>query len=227
MTFRHEWSLTLMRLYHYLESKWALDDIRRRRIKLSKIDDMNDPFELKCVFSRHNLTQTAIEQTGAELAESFSALCFSRDWDSILMWSHYGDRHKGICLGFDVREEIARPVDYVPEPILVGNLVVERGGDVSVEQLRKTVESLLGTKYDGWFYEKEIRVHTERAEIDEETGQYFADFSERVELKEVIAGARFPLSKKPIVDALEAYSDVEIYKARVSTERFEIVKGPW
>jgi hypothetical protein len=216
-----------MRLYHYLESKWALDDIRRRRIKLSQIDDTNDPFELKCVFSRHNLTQTAIEQTGSGLAESFSAVCFSHDWDSILMWSHYGDRHKGICLGFDVLEEITRPIDYVRQPILVENLIVEEGGDFPIKDATNAVNSLLGTKYEGWFYEKEIRVHTERAEIDEETGQYFADFSERVRLAEVIAGARFPLSKKPIVDALEDYSDVEIYKARAAADKFEIVRGRW
>jgi hypothetical protein len=32
-----------MRLYHYFEIKWALDDIRRHRLKSSKIDEMNDP----------------------------------------------------------------------------------------------------------------------------------------------------------------------------------------
>ena len=27
--------------------------------------------------------------------------CFSKRYDSILMWSHYGDKHKGICIEFD------------------------------------------------------------------------------------------------------------------------------
>ncbi|HXM42941.1 MAG TPA: hypothetical protein VN924_16935 [Bryobacteraceae bacterium] len=38
-------------------------------------------------------------------------------------------------------------------------------------------------------------LHHER---DEETGRYFVDFSERLELKEVIAGLRFPMTRKPI-----------------------------
>jgi hypothetical protein len=94
-----------MRLYHYLEAKWALDDIRRRRLKLSKIDDMNDPFEWKCVRSDHGRSQWALEHTRLESFESYGVSCFSESWNSILMWSHYADRHKGICLGFDVPEE--------------------------------------------------------------------------------------------------------------------------
>jgi hypothetical protein len=35
-----------MRLYHFLSATNALDDLTRRRIKLSQIDDLNDPFEL-------------------------------------------------------------------------------------------------------------------------------------------------------------------------------------
>lgn len=27
--------------------------------------------------------------------------CFSEKWDSILMWTHYADNHKGYCIGFD------------------------------------------------------------------------------------------------------------------------------
>ena len=27
--------------------------------------------------------------------------CFSKSWNSTLMWSHYGDKHKGICVEFD------------------------------------------------------------------------------------------------------------------------------
>ena len=42
-------------------------------------------------------------------------------------------------------------------------------------------------------------------EMDEETRQYFVSFSEHLKLKEVIAGARFPMSKRSIEDALEGY----------------------
>jgi len=43
-------------------------------------------------------------------------------------------------------------------------------------------------------------------------------------LKEVIAGARFPFSRKPIEDALEGYTEeVAIVKATASFTNFEII----
>jgi len=90
-----------MRLYHYIEAKWTLDDIRRRRLKASKIDDMNDPYEWKTVYSDHEISQLALENTEKVAIGKYGVLCFSRRWNNILMWSHYADGHKGICLGFD------------------------------------------------------------------------------------------------------------------------------
>jgi hypothetical protein len=40
-----------VRLYHYLDACWALDDIKRRRLKLASLVDLNDPYEFACVYS--------------------------------------------------------------------------------------------------------------------------------------------------------------------------------
>jgi hypothetical protein len=215
-----------VRLYHYLEIKWALDDSRRRRLKVSKIDDTNDPYEFRCVRSNDRHSQLALEETERQILETYGVLCFSRSWDNLLMWSHYGERHKGMCLGFEVPDELTRPVEYVPEVQIVGNLIVEKRADFSVEQGTKIVERLLGVKYKGWCYEQEVRVNPQRQEKDEETGQYFVNFSEQLILREVIAGARFPFSRKVIEDALAGYSGgdgVQIVKVRPSPNAFEIV----
>jgi len=208
-----------MRLYHYLETKWALDDIRRRRLKVSYIPDMNDPYELKCARSEERASQIALDQTMKEGAELYSGLCFSRSWNNILMWSHYAEKHKGICLGFDVPDQLTRDVRYI------GDLVVTGDADnLSKDEKLKVIELLYWAKYKGWCYEEEVRTHSSREEMDEETGQYFVNFGDTLILREVIAGARFPMSRKPIDDALKGYSeDVKIVKAVQSTERFEII----
>jgi hypothetical protein len=208
-----------MRVYHYLEAKWALDDIRRRRLKLSKIDDMNDPYEWKCVRTDDGPSQLALEKVASEIAETRGPLCFSRSWNNILMWSHYGDRHRGMCLGFDVPDELKVEMTYVGDLLMVENL-----SEASVEEKKRAFNRLDWTKYGGWCYEEEVRIYASRAEMDEETRQYFVDFSDHLKLKEVIAGARFKLSKKPIEDALKGYSDdVRIIKAARSISRFEII----
>ena len=61
-------------------------------------------------------------------------------------------------------------------------------------------------------------------EIDEETGYYFLNFNKRLKLKEVIAGVRFTMSKRPIEEALNVYpEDVKILKARRSAKTFDIL----
>jgi hypothetical protein len=215
-----------MRLYHYLETRWALDDIRRRRLKLSTIEDMNDPYEGFSVCSDHEVTQAALEKTQWEFVNKYIALCFSLSPNNILMWSHYGEKHRGICLGFDVLDELTRPVEYIHDVQTAGNMIVERREDFSVEEGAKIVDLQCGAKYDGWCYEQEVRIHLRRNEKDGETGQYFREFSERLVLKEVIAGVRFPYSKKLIQDALSGYSgqeEVTILKGRRSTQTFAIV----
>lgn len=42
------------------------------------------------------------------MSEKYGLLCFCETWQSPLLWNHYADRHKGICLGFDVRETVLK-----------------------------------------------------------------------------------------------------------------------
>lgn len=38
-----------MKIYHYLSSEFALKNLENRRIKISRLDELNDPFELVAV----------------------------------------------------------------------------------------------------------------------------------------------------------------------------------
>ena len=39
-------------------------------------------------------------------------LCFSEDWTDPVLWTHYGAKHRGICLGFDVKDGFAKKIVY-------------------------------------------------------------------------------------------------------------------
>ena len=79
----------------------------------------------------------------------------SRSHESVAMWSHYTDGHRGICVGFDeaiLREEVEPQcfmgcVRYVPEiPVL------EMG------RFEEGVPDLITSKGEEWEYEKESRI---------------------------------------------------------------------
>ncbi len=135
------------------------------------------------------------------------------------MWSHYGDKHKGVCLGFEVPRKHAVAVTYLETLQVVGDL-----RDIPKKSKIRILDRLNWAKHNGWSYEKEVRVKGSREDMDEETGKYFVNFSEHLKLREVIAGARFQMSKRPIEDALEGYpEDVDIVKACSSKNGFRIV----
>src|SRR5262245_21901599 len=98
-----------MRVYKFLSKQFALQNLTKQRIKISTYADMNDPFELLGIrFSNawvHNqMIESAKTLTGA--------LCFSRNWRNPMLWSHYADEHKGICMGLDIG-----PPEKIKEPI--------------------------------------------------------------------------------------------------------------
>lgn len=93
--------------------------------------------------------------------ETLGVSCFSEVRDELLMWSHYGGKHKGFCLEFDTSHqpfEKIRQVRYstaMPE-IQIGTLLLNESYD--------TVIDLFSTKSASWSYEKEWRVLHANAE---------------------------------------------------------------
>ncbi|MCC7017080.1 MAG: DUF2971 domain-containing protein [Rhodospirillales bacterium] len=102
-----------MRLYHFLPAKHVLDDLTKGRLKLSQIDNLNDPFELWCSEQRDHRIRIALRSWKKDMAKKYGLLCFCATWSNPLLWSHYANRHEGICLGLDVRDDSVAEVDYV------------------------------------------------------------------------------------------------------------------
>ena len=81
-----------MRAYHFVSRDYGLDDLRRRRLKLRPIKDLNDPFELLAVSLPYPQMRRAYEQHKEALASWVGMLCFSRTWKNPVQWSHYARR---------------------------------------------------------------------------------------------------------------------------------------
>jgi hypothetical protein len=85
------------------------------------------------------------------IEKQYRVFCLSLHADSALMWAHYAQSHRGICLEFSVQNPIfcgALPVEYTtgyPEFDLADD-----GGDASIHALL--------TKSQDWSYENEFRL---------------------------------------------------------------------
>src|ERR1700681_4254027 len=86
----------------------AKTNIQFRRLKVAMFSDANDPFELLALNCRGRGKREArkvLRQFKESQDDETGVLCFSRSWSNPVLWSHYADKHKGVCLGFDVKED--------------------------------------------------------------------------------------------------------------------------
>ena len=210
-----------MRLYYYTGKFWGMKVLWERRVKIAQYKDVNDPYELLPFnLQRKGSRDFWTKKVAKYLGGHHGIICMSEDWASVLMWSHYGEKHTGLCLGFDVPDAMAEKMMYVDAPLddPIDRKKALRGVTESV------LERALRCKFAGWSYEKEWRL---RARLENAVdGIFYKDFAEHeLCLREVIIGARCSLHPKELADAVSSPPlDVEIFKARAAFGRFEICR---
>lgn len=100
--------------------------------------------------------QEVLNRETAKLLETKGVSCFAERPDNLLMWSHYADSHRGVCLEFRTDIDVfrkAKRVKYarqMPKVDLVKILCHEEEAD-------DEILSLYCTKGGDWDYEREWR----------------------------------------------------------------------
>lgn len=139
--------------------------------------------------------------------------------DCPLMWSHYGDQHHGICLGYSVPSDVRHNIHQIKYG---GSRLVMASSVASMlnnhdEARREVDEAVLLRKAEPWAYEREWRL------IDSQGEQPC-----RLELEEVVFGLRCPTAVRfAVLKALEGRTrEVEFHEIREQHDRFTLVKSP-
>lgn len=105
----------LLRAYYLTSAEFAISNIALGRIKVSRFSDLNDPFELLALRSSHRSVRNFGRILRDQYDRSTGLLCFSKNWISPTLWSHYGTKHRGICLGFDIARNALLDVIYADD----------------------------------------------------------------------------------------------------------------
>jgi len=157
------------------------------------------------------------QETTQEIQEKFRIYCLSTRPDSTLMWSHYSDSCKGICLEFSVKNELfcwALQDEYLNDfPLLH---VYDTDDD-------KLLLPFLAKSFD-WRYEKEFRIVVSEKPDDElpTPKDGFLPF-QRDALQSVIVGPSMPEDEIDDVRKLVRGSgwNVELKKAFLAQGKYE------
>ena len=203
----------MSRVYHFVREKWALCNIRQQRLKVATFDNINDPFELLGIHLEDKSIRQKYRQWRTSIAQKWGLLCFTKSWRNPLLWSHYADSHKGICLGFDVPTHVLRPVKYeqyrLPSDHWTGNV---------------EISPIMWTKFTRWKYEEEQRWIVSLQECRREENLYFLPFGNDLIFRELIVGIRSNLKKYQIEKELgKMKGSVRLIRTREAFKTFRVV----
>jgi hypothetical protein len=211
----------LIRLYHLTSWQHGLEDLRFERLKVSTFSDSNDPFELLALWIGDKVTRAAVREHKEQIEKAVGLLCFSANWSSPPLWTHYADKHRGICLGFDIPRDKVVAVSYSASRLNNQAKKIIKSGDID-EPLR---DLLIRTKFSDWSYEREYRMRITLKNAVNDKGLWFWPFGNELKLMEVILG---PLSKDADIAGVRSlvggkYPLAKTFKARMAFQSFGIV----
>jgi hypothetical protein len=220
-----------MRLYYYTGPGHVEENLINQRVKLSRFGvdgGLNDPFEL----SSFNLTDKAFRAAHKKIAKDFANkvgfLCLSETRHSPLMWAHYTQNHRGVCLELEVGYEPLFQIEYEEKRLFPG-ITLENHKDY-INQAN--VKKIMGTKSKDWSYEEEWRMQFSlgsEALTRDANGLFFLPFQNRdglnFNLKKVYVGYRCGLGIKNLQRWVKDYRyKVDIVQTRPAFDTFRVVK---
>ncbi|MBS0423409.1 MAG: DUF2971 domain-containing protein [Proteobacteria bacterium] len=221
-----------MIVYHFTSSEFAQKALRDRRLKIARINELNDPFEL-CAADFSNVdTQIKLEAFMNQANERFGVVCFCENYHDPVLWSHYADGHRGVVLVFEIPDDQAIRVGYQPERFKLNvDTVIQHGGFDEADLSR-----LISIKFSSWGYEKEIRMmchlHDHFCQIDSKGKKvYFESLSlesfgvDALKLIGLIRGSRCDLKPADIASELLAVDTLPVQDARLDSSSSQIIAG--
>ncbi|EGR0541746.1 DUF2971 domain-containing protein [Vibrio cholerae] len=229
-------------LYKYKPmNQFTLDIIASERIYYALPESFNDPFDTQCSFMKSTAIVPSTDADKVARAfpddpeivpfelknvssdidvfqgklKNFGIVSLAESAADILMWSHYADNHKGICIELERNENNAlgnpdetNKVKYTQSyPSLSSKVLLDS------DQFNSSLKRVLYTKSKQWEYEKEWRTFKPQG------GKVYPLPGK---IKSVTFGARSSQMDIEIVKKLIAGTDIKLFQAELKQNDFGI-----
>jgi hypothetical protein len=212
-------------LYKLMSAEHAKSSICQKRLKVSLVPELNDPYEwVPAVVDGSGAPIFDAEKVRTKMYAGIRGkhgmICMTSAIDDSVMWSHYGDKHKGVALAFSF-----------PEPS--GVIKVKYSNDRVVIDLQNNgepgpildghFEQLLGHKSAGWSYEKEYRFIVPVNPATEQDGHYWKELSDDI-FTGVVLGCLCPDTEDQMLQFLKdhGFDNVAVSRARMNPKEFKM-----
>lgn len=251
---------TIPTLYKYMTTDRFISNVKSGSIRFTQPKYLNDPYECHLTFDRFayiadyrkyrkqaqpGISDKELDKAVAiaedqliidgllqyrEVRDSFGVLSLSEDPKNILMWSHYGDEHQGVCVEMDIWNSALRPGSHGGDKYSGFEQVKYTSNKVTGTPTPQKIVEVLSTKAKEWAYEKEWRlirtINTLR--FVGKNDIYVCDFSIS-DIKTIYLGAHFPGEKlkelKEVTSSPEG-KHIKVIKLDIAPHKFELRETP-
>ncbi len=173
--------------------------VETQKVYFNDWEKLNDPME---GFYRYipNQYDKNIESILTETKQKYKIFCCSKYHRSILLWSHYADNHKGICLEIEIDEDLCKEQNIFKLNVVYKKNLVQIYPNKTTKDQAKNI---LKHKLSQWRYEDERRFFIEKDQ---------PDFYKIGRIKSIILGIR--CNDENMVKQWIGDNDIEIKKAK-------------
>lgn len=203
--------------------------LKRGAMNFTAASSFNDPFDC-CAAQLHEVPEDVFPHAVGDMinrsmqvvvSRAHGIACFTAHPDSLLLWSHYGDQHRSICIGFDTRillDQVQRNSE--------GNALYDEITKVEYIDSRPNADDK-GTffqKSTEWRYEEEYRLIScmKKGEPTWGPGMWNVPVSS---IKEIVLGARMtPQDQQWVVELVKATGrEIALKKAVPHMQEFRLL----
>ena len=213
-------------LYKYVPvNEFLIDILEKQRLYLNDGSKLNDPFELAII----NRTENKLTQ-----AKDLHILCLTNSYRNKLMWSHYSDSHKGVCLTIKVPKELVYPICYTSKRVfedsnlnnilVLKNQKIKKNLIVDYSQLSKD-KQIAFVKDKKWSYEREYRITFNSTDTCNLIQKGKEKWYLKVKIEKIYLGANFGKNEKSyqskIIEICEQ-NDITIKPMKLSNINYSV-----
>jgi len=159
--------------------------------------------------------QRTLRRAYDDFVSTVGIYCLSEKNDDLLMWAHYSDSHRGLCLGFDSSKEgtlfwEAFKIVYQEDYPTVNLMAMDRG-----EEFRKA----LLTKSVHWTYEQERRI----IKMEDEGGAGLYTFSPQLLLSVIFGALMSSQDKELVMKWIKDFpTKISLYQASLNERKYQL-----
>lgn len=163
--------------------------------------------------------------------------CFSKKSNSILMWGHYGDKHTGVCIGFERPDNDFYDLIYSKKRtkfplydlacIISSYILTDENPDINDKNIIKKGLQPFLTKSNDWAYEKEVRCLFSMKSSDQFTsigeGKYL--YIMPTSITEIYLGCKIDKDNKENITRIAKEKNIKVYQYLASSDKYELIVG--